>query len=73
MSMGCPGDSPLTDLLVHGMHPFPSDIAEKIRKLAARAPVGLSELGWEPFEWEAGKNLDEARVRLDALIAKHIK
>lgn len=73
MSMGSPGDSPITDLLVHGLHPFPSDIAEKIRRLHACAPTALNELGWEPFEWEAGKCLDDARVKLDALLARYAK
>jgi hypothetical protein len=73
MSMGSPGDSPITDLLVHGMQPFPSDIAAKIRKLAALAPGAIAELGFEPFEWEEGKKLDVARMKLDALLAKFAK
>jgi hypothetical protein len=73
MSMGSPGDSPITDLLVYGRQPFPSDIAEKIRMLSELAPNAITELGSEPFAWEERKKLDEAHVKLDALLAKYAK
>ncbi len=63
MPNGKPGDNPITDMLHHGAHPFPPDIEEMIRKLAAVAPHVLNDLGWDPFAWEAGKNLDDGRER----------
>jgi hypothetical protein len=71
MPNGKPGDNPITDLMVHGMHPFPPDIEDKIRELAKRAPQELAKLGWEPFEWGEGKKLDEARTKLDALLKQY--
>lgn len=73
MSMGSPGDSPITDLLVYGRQPFPSDIAKKIRNLSELAPNAIAELGADPFAWEEGKKLPEAHVKLDALLAKYAK
>lgn len=73
MSMGSPGDSPITDLLVYSRQPFSSDIAKKIRKLSELAPNAITELGTEPFAWKEGKKLAEAHVRLDALLAKYAK
>jgi hypothetical protein len=52
------------------MHPFPADIERLVRELASLAPTALGELSMEAFDWEAGKNLDEARTKLQAAIAK---
>lgn len=69
MPNGKPGDSPLSDMLIHGQHPFPADIEEMIRRIHKYDPSLLSDLGWEPFDWEVGKNLDDGRKRLrDMLI-----
>jgi len=46
MPNGKPGDHPLTDFVVHGMHPFPPDIEEMLRRIdvlgraAGRWPLG---------------------------------
>jgi hypothetical protein len=58
MPNGKPGDHPITDMLVHGKHPFPDDMEEMIRKLYAVDSSILNDLGWEPFDWAAGKNLE---------------
>jgi hypothetical protein len=71
MPNGKPHDNPLTDLLVHGMHPFPPDIEEMIRELHDIDPAILHELGVAPFDWEAGKYLDGARSTLGALLRRH--
>ncbi len=72
---GKPGDNPLTDLLIHGAHPFPPDIEKMLLRIedlgrrAGRWPLGEN---W-PFsghesKWERGRNLDEARRLLTELI-----
>jgi hypothetical protein len=75
MPNGKPGDNPLTDLVVHGAHPFPPDIEAMLieidslgRKAGRRAlgenwPFSLKE-----FDWERGENLDEARELLAYLL-----
>jgi hypothetical protein len=49
MPNGKIGDHPITDLLIHGKHPFPSDIEEMIRKLHAIDPHILHTLELEPL------------------------
>ena len=68
MPNGKPHDNPLTDMLVHGMHPFPPDIetlllrVDELGRKVGRWPLGAN---WpyspQEFDWERGKNLDEAR------------
>jgi hypothetical protein len=70
MPNGKPGDHPITDMLIHGKHPFPEDMEEMIRKLHAVDPSFLNDLGWEPFDWADGKNLEEGRKRLKKLLEK---
>jgi hypothetical protein len=75
MPNGKIGDNPLTDLLIHGLHPFPADIEEMLLRVDAlgrepgRWPLGEN---WpyspKEFEWERGENLDEARRLLTHLI-----
>ena len=75
MPNGKPGDSPLSDLAVHGAHPFPDEIEELLLRVDGlgrrpdRWPLGEN---W-PFyprelEWAAGRNLDEAHELLTHLI-----
>jgi len=63
-------DNPITDLLFHGLHPFPRDIEEMIRHLYEIDPSLLNSLGLKPFDWETGKDLDEGRRRLQELLNK---
>ena len=71
MPNGKIGDHPITDLLLHGKHPFPSDMEEMIRRLHAINPNILHSLGLEPFDWERGKNLKQGRERLKELLDGH--
>ena len=70
------GDNPLTDLVVHGEHPFPPDIEELLLSIEAL----VREHGWWPlgenwpyssrgFDWELGKDLDGARRDLVHMLA----
>ena len=71
MPNGKPGDNPLTDMFSHGLHPFPADMEEMLRRLDSVRPGILSELGWEPFYWEAGRDLDAGRERLRVMLRHH--
>ena len=71
MPNGKIGDHPISDMLVHGKHPFPADIERAIRRLHAINPAILHALGIEPFKWEKGEQLDEARDRLKELLDEH--
>jgi len=72
---GKPYDNPLTDLVVHGMHPFPSDIEEMLLEIheignaSGRYPLGEN---WpyspQEFDWEAGRNLEEAHHLLRSFV-----
>ncbi len=75
MPSGKPGDHPLTDMLVHGNHPFPPDMEAKLREVLSldpKFPDGkrryLDQVEWERrfFDWEHGENLDEGRAALNA-------
>ena len=39
MGMGTPGDEPLVDLQVHGLHPFPADVESILIKVLAICPT----------------------------------
>lgn len=61
-------DNPLTDLVVHGEHPFPPDIEALLLSIAALGrEYGCWPLGenWpyspREFHWELGQDLDGAR------------
>ena len=73
MPNGKVGDHPITDMLIHQEHPFPSDIEDMLRRLHAIDPAIVlgSDLTWEPFDWEKGRNLESGRKQLKDLLAKH--
>ena len=60
-------DNPLTDLFVHGRHPFPPDVEEMLVELRRLEPQSL-QFGGKEFAWEAGRDLDEGRAMLRALL-----
>jgi hypothetical protein len=70
------GDNPLSDMTVHGAHPFPSDIESMLREIDS---LGRADGRWalgenwpyspHEFDWESGRNLDEARRLLSHLLA----
>ena len=77
MPNGKPGDHPITDMLVHGMHPFPTDMEDLLRQvllLDPNFPDGkryyVEQVRWEHrfFDWERGKNLDEGRIALHKIL-----
>ena len=63
-------------MTVHGAHPFPSDIERMLREIDSlgraygRRPLGEN---WpyspQEFDWERGRNLEEARNLLSHLLA----
>jgi hypothetical protein len=69
------GDNPLSDLTIHGAHPFPKEIEElllKINTLGRRSdrwPLGENwPFSPREFAWERGKDLEGARRDLEHLI-----
>jgi hypothetical protein len=74
MPNGRPHDNPLTDLLLHGAHPFPADIEalllriDTLGRAAGRRPLG-EHWPFSPreFAWQRGEDLDRARADLTHL------
>ena len=71
MPNGKIGDHPITDLILHGRHPFPPDVEDLVRQLHRLDAAVFDALGLAPFDWEAGRHLEPARAVLRALIAAH--
>ena len=70
MSMGSPGDHPITDLIYWERNQFPSDIAEMIRALHSLDPKILNAFAVDSFAWAEGRGLEEGRAKLKAEIHK---
>lgn len=66
-------DHPITDLLVHGLHPFPAEMEALIRKIHAVNPSSLLSLGMEPFDWEQGLNLEQGMEKLRSILAASLQ
>lgn len=71
MANGRPGDNPLSDLMLHGQHPFPADIEAMLRRLYALDPKLLRQFDGVVFDWERGQGLAEGRQALRALLTLH--
>jgi hypothetical protein len=76
MPNGKHGDNPLSDLTIHGAHPFARDIEEMLLRIDAlgrcpgRWPLGENwPLSPQEFEWEQAKDLDNARRLLAHLMS----
>lgn len=70
------GDNPLSDLTIHGKHPFPAEIERMLLRIDElgrrpnRWPLGENwPFSLREFEWAEGKNLDEARELLGHFIS----
>ena len=79
MANGKRGDGPLSDMLIHGLHPFPADMEALLRevlRLQPKFPDGkrryAEQLAWmRRFDdWERGQNLEEGRVALHQVLAE---
>ncbi len=77
MPNGTPGDHPLTDMLVHGQHPFPLDIERLLREvleLDPQFPDGkrpyVEQTEWEDrfFAWKRGEGIVEGRDALEQVL-----
>jgi hypothetical protein len=71
MSMGGPGDHPITDLIHHGENPFPADIADMLRELHSYDPTMRNTFAIDAWNWADRHRLDEGRTKLRAELAKH--
>ena len=79
MPNGKPGDHPLTDMLVHGLHPFPADIEKLLREILLIDPdfpdgkrPYTEQVEWYEslFDWQRGKSLDKGRAALKLMLAQ---
>lgn len=70
MSMGGPGDHPITDPIKYGENPFPADIAQMIRALYSIDPNIRNIFALDAFDWSEGKALEEGRAKLRAELQK---
>jgi hypothetical protein len=79
MANGTRGDSPLGDMLIHGLHPFPADMEALLREVLAiqpRFPDGrrpyVQQVEWmRRFDaWQRGDGLDEGRAALKQVLAE---
>jgi len=71
------GDHPLTDMLVHGKHPFPKDMEKMLREILEFDPIFpdgkryyVDQVRWDQrfWEWAKGKNLDEGRCEMQNIL-----
>jgi hypothetical protein len=76
MPNGKHGDNPLSDLTIHGAHPFPPDVEQMLLRIDAlgrrpgRWPLGENwPFAGQEFDWEQGKDLGNARQLLTNLIS----
>jgi hypothetical protein len=68
MPNGRSGDNPLTDMLVHGRHPFPRDMERMLRQLHAAQALNRVP-PYAPFSWAKSQELAEGRQLLRGLLA----
>ena len=75
MANGKHGDSPLSDLTIHGGHPFPPEIEALLLRIQAigrqlgRWPLGENwPFGMREMDWARGKELDAAKRDLGHLL-----
>lgn len=69
MPNGKPGDAPWTDFFIHKHDVYPKDISEMLWAIYNKSPDLLSHLSHpDMWDWEQGKNLDEAREKLKVII-----
>ena len=79
MANGKRGDSPLSDMLVHGLHPFPMDMEATLRDILELEPIFPD--GRRPYaeqvrwlkrfdDWARGANLDEGRAALSEILTQ---
>jgi hypothetical protein len=69
---GSPGDNPLTDILVWGLHPFPEDIERLVLHLWNVSPRSLDKIDYsELADWKERRSLEAGRAHLNMLIAEY--
>jgi hypothetical protein len=76
MPNGKHGDNPLSDLTIHGDHPFPDDIEKLLLRInelgrgPRRWPLGENwPFSTSEIDWAEGKDLENARKLLTNFIS----
>jgi hypothetical protein len=77
MPNGSRGDSPLSDMLIYGLHPFPADMEAVLREILKIQPyfpdgsrLFAKQVEWmRRFDaWARGDELDEGRAALKQVL-----
>ena len=71
MPNGKAHDNPISDIIIHGMHPYPPDLEALVLHLHKMNPMIFNDLEWTPFQWEKGQYIEEAKILLEKLIENH--
>lgn len=71
MSDERPREHPIRELLLHGQHPFPTDMEEMIQRLHLKPNAITAEIAMDAYDWERGEQLERGRKKLRALCALH--
>ena len=72
MSMGSPGDSPITDLFKWGRRSeFAEDITLMLLRLKSDAPQELARLPWGASDWVHAEHADAGRQFLYTALERH--
>jgi hypothetical protein len=71
MPNGKPGDHPITDMLVHGEHPFPTEIEIMIRKVHEIDPTLLKHADRYVDDWIHHRNVSRGCEFLESLIKEN--
>ena len=61
-------DNPITDLIIHGLDPLPREMEELILRIHSIKPSALHHLGWDPFDWEKGRDIEEGLAILQQIL-----
>ena len=72
MGAGCPGDNSLTDILIHGLKPFPLDMCVLVKLIGPKGVDALVSSGVKYRHWENGKDLTAGRKCLLGLIPSEL-
>ncbi|MBS0664274.1 MAG: hypothetical protein JSR48_13495 [Verrucomicrobia bacterium] len=64
-------EHPIRELLLHGKHPFPSDMEAMLLRLNMKPNAITAEIAMDAYDWERGEQLERGRKKLKALCAQN--
>jgi hypothetical protein len=66
---GAHGDHPITDLLIHGEHPFPTELEELVLKVHALNPDIIDS--FPVWDWAKGKGVEQGIADLKVVLDRY--